>query len=398
MGNDAAIGFWSYTHEDNTLDEGSIIQLSRLLMEEYNLLSGETLDLFVDRNDLAWGQEWRKRIDTSIAETTFFIPIITPRYFKRPECRRELLEFAAKAELLGADELLMPILYIEVPDLSSENPDEAIALVARMQYADWRQNRWLEVQSREYRRGVNALAQRLLSITRKVTEQQLKRELDSDPEDDGADGINDVVERIEALLSDWLDAVIGEKSVGAQVTAIWEHYLLQESKLKGRNAPAQAILSARIRMAREMLPLARRGQQDGQLYLSRSIELDPLISALIRLVAEHPESFPLAVPVREAIDEAMEAIRLQDQYVTMRSKGEDFESVQDVLRRMNHLGRIFQQCNTAFMAKQRNAKEGNEIIRRWNAELVDHRSSNSTDKEQAEGESSKDPANEKDKK
>jgi len=92
MSIEATAGFWSYAHEDDMLDGGNILKLSRLIMEEYNLLSGEPLSLFVDRNDIAWGEEWRERINSSLAETTFFIPIITPRYFTRPECRRELLE------------------------------------------------------------------------------------------------------------------------------------------------------------------------------------------------------------------------------------------------------------------------------------------------------------------
>jgi hypothetical protein len=163
--NEAAVGFWSYAHEDDLLDGGNILQLSRLIMEEYNLLSGEPLNLFVDSNDIAWGQQWRERIDSSLAETTFFIPIITPRYFTRPECRRELLEFAAKAKMLGVEELLLPILYIEMRDLSAENPDEAIALVARTQYVGWHTNRLLDAGSQEYRIAVNALAQRLLDMS-----------------------------------------------------------------------------------------------------------------------------------------------------------------------------------------------------------------------------------------
>jgi hypothetical protein len=174
MNDEAAVGFWSYAREDDALDGGSILRLSRLLMEEYNLLSGEPLNLSVDRNDIAWGEEWRQRIDSSIAGTTFFIPVVTPRYFTRPECRRELLEFAAKAKMLDAEELLLPILYIETRGLSTDSPDEAVALVARTQHVDWHTNRLLEPQSREYRVAVNALARRLLDIAKKVAEAQFK--------------------------------------------------------------------------------------------------------------------------------------------------------------------------------------------------------------------------------
>jgi hypothetical protein len=368
MVNDAAIGFWSYAHEDDILDGGNILQLARLIMEEYNLLSGEPLNLFVDHNDIAWGQQWRERIDSSLAETTFFIPIITPRYFTRPECRREMLEFAAKAKMLGVEELLLPILYIGISGLSLENPDEAIALVARTQYVDWHTNRLLDSRSREYRVAVNALAQRLLEIARRVSENQLKRELNSEVEIFDADGVTDIVTKIEALLPDWLEAVMTEKGIRAQALALDRHYHEQVQKLRKRRAQPSALFSAQIRYAREILPMAERGVKDSQIYLSRSMKLDPLISALARLVAEHPDSFPLAVPVKEGIDEAMEEIRRMDSGEVSTGPG----SVEDYFQKSSHLGRVFQQCNKLLNVRTRNITEGNDIVRRWEAELVDH--------------------------
>jgi hypothetical protein len=74
MSSETAYGFWSYAHEDNELDGGNILVLAHLIKEEYNLLSGEPLELFIDRDGIAWGEEWRKRIDSSLVQTTFFIP------------------------------------------------------------------------------------------------------------------------------------------------------------------------------------------------------------------------------------------------------------------------------------------------------------------------------------
>jgi hypothetical protein len=368
MDNEAATGFWSYAHEDDKLDGGNILQLSRLIMEEYNLLSGEPLKLFVDHNDVTWGQQWRERIDSSLTETTFFIPIITPRYFRRAECRREMLEFAAKAKMLGVEELLLPILYIEVSDLSLDNPDEAIALVARTQYVDWHTNRLLDPRSREYRTAVNALAQHLLDIARRVSEIQLKRELNVEMESFDTDGISDIVTQIEVLIPDWLEAVMTEKAVRAQALALREHYYGQVHKLRKRGASPSALLSAQIRYAREILPLAERALKDSQVYMARSMELDPLVSALARLVAENPDSFPLAVPVKEAIDEAMEEIRKYDSG----EGGPGPDSVEHDFRKATHLGRMFQQCNKLLQARSRNIREGNDIVRRWETELINH--------------------------
>jgi hypothetical protein len=327
-------------------------------------LSGEPLELFVDCDSIAWGQEWQKRINSSLIQTTFFIPIISSRYFKRPECRRELLEFSAKVTSLGAAELLLPIIYIETQDLSVESQDEAVALVARTQYEDWHNIRLLEPNSREYRTAVNKLASRLLEIAGSVAESQLKRELNSSPSDDGVDGITDIVEQIKTLLPDWLNAVLDEKTNLAQAEATWEEYRGQYRRAQKRKAPPSALLATRIRMAKEMLPLLERGLKDARVYLARSIELDPLISALTRILAEHREAMPLIFPIREAIGEAMVEIRKQDAKIVSETP-----FLSDYFSELVHLGRIFQQGRSVALEHLRYINEGNDIVRRWDSEL-----------------------------
>ena len=153
MLDEQVVCFWSYASDDDRLDDGNILTLASLVQEEYALITGESLTVFVDRKAIAWGEKWRERVDSSFAQTTFLIPIITPRYFSRPECRRELLAFAGKTVTLGLEKQLLPILYVDVPSLAPENPDEAVALVALAQYVDWRSFRLMEPESREYSKG-----------------------------------------------------------------------------------------------------------------------------------------------------------------------------------------------------------------------------------------------------
>lgn len=365
MPNDGAAGFWSYAHDDNKLDGGAILQLARLIKEEYNLLSGGPLDLFIDRDGIAWGEEWQERIDHSLAQTTFFIPIITPRYFTRPECRRELLEFTAKAKSLGVEELLLPILYIETDGLSPESEDEVVALIAKTQYVDWHAVRLVEPESREYRAAVNALARRMLDISKKVAEVQLNREISADPEEDVTDGISDLVESIMRTLPEWLDIVMREKIVDAQIQAVWKQTEKQLWKLQSSKAPASAILATRTRWATEFLPLAERAQKDAEMYLSMSMQLDPLVSALARLVAEHPETFPLVIPVRESIDEAMEEI----ERTRANEKDPSVVLVVNLFAELKHLGRIFQKGYAVMSKKEQFTDAGNGIVTRWDTEL-----------------------------
>ena len=360
-----AYGFWSYAHEDNDLDGGNILELSRLLKEEYNLLSGEPLDLFIDRDGIAWGEEWRKRIGSSLVQTTFFIPIITPRYFKRPECRRELLEFAAKARGLGVEDLILPILYVETPGISLDNSDQAVALIARTQYVDWRNSRFMDTESREYRSKVHALASRLLEIAERVADNQLSRELNADSGVGTSEGIADLMEKMNALLPEWLDAVIGAKFGDRQFKATNEEFAARLNKLERAHSPASAILATQMRYGRELLPLIERYQERARIYIARSTELDPLISTLARLVLEHPEDWSLATPAREAIDEAMASIAENE--TDFNVKGHSL--LRDDLEEMKHLGRIFQKCSAIVKDSERLVAEGNSIVKRWDSEL-----------------------------
>jgi hypothetical protein len=274
------------------------------------------------------------------------------------------LEFVAKAKGLGVEELMLPILYVETPGLSPESSDQAMALVARTQYVDWRNARLMNTESREYRSEVNTLASRLLEIADRVAGIQLSRELDAYPEKCENEGIADIVEKVNALLPEWPDTVIGDKFSTRQFDATVAEYNSRDSKLRKANSPASAILATQMRFGREMLPLAERFQKDARVYLARGIELDPLVSALARLVSEHPESWPLVVPVREAIDEAMISIRSSD-----KEDAQGIPLMATWLDQMRHVSRIFQKCSAIMRDAERLVDEGNSIVRRWDSEL-----------------------------
>ena len=107
-----AFGFWSYVQEDDNGDGGRILDLVGDLRAQYKMRTAEGLELFVDRESIRWGEEWEKLIGDAIAGTTFFIPIITPSYFRSNPCRQELLKFVREADRLGLQQLLMPVYWV----------------------------------------------------------------------------------------------------------------------------------------------------------------------------------------------------------------------------------------------------------------------------------------------
>jgi len=79
--------------------------------------------------------------------------------------RAELLR-PGPPEAVGVRELVLPILYLDVPALRDEAPDdEAILLIKPFQYVDWRQLRFEAPESPKYRRAVASMVERLAAAS-----------------------------------------------------------------------------------------------------------------------------------------------------------------------------------------------------------------------------------------
>ena len=98
-------GFWSYVHNDDEAEGGRVSRLARDVAAQFELLTGEQLKLFLDKDGIEWGENWRQTIDSNLSTVAFFIALITPRYFRSSECRRELQYFARKAIDIGIKDL-----------------------------------------------------------------------------------------------------------------------------------------------------------------------------------------------------------------------------------------------------------------------------------------------------
>jgi hypothetical protein len=288
-----AAGFWSYTREDDVGDNGRVARLADQLKAEYGLITGDELELFVDRTSLDWGDQWRTRIDEALATTTFFIPVITPRYFRRPECRKELLTFAGHAQSLGVEELLLPLLYVEVPDLDEDSEDEAIALVAGTQYEDWRNLRLVDENSADYRQGVNRLATRLANISEEVADRpdplppQGRSTADGDA--DEGPGFLELLAEGEKALPRWERTITAFPDVLEEVATVTEGATDQMSESDARGGGFAARIAITRRLARELDAPAKRIAELGRSYASDLVAIDPAILTLLRWAEEDPD-------------------------------------------------------------------------------------------------------------
>lgn len=137
-------GFLSYVHFDDKHENGKISELRDRLSAEVRAQTGEEFPIFQDRNDIHWGENWQQRIEKSLNTSTFFIPILTPSFFKSPACRKEAAQFLQREKSVKKDNLIFPIYYIELPEINSDsrNNDRLLKSILSHQYMDWRELRF----------------------------------------------------------------------------------------------------------------------------------------------------------------------------------------------------------------------------------------------------------------
>ncbi|WP_417916038.1 right-handed parallel beta-helix repeat-containing protein [Candidatus Electronema sp. JC] len=160
-----ALAFMSYVNEDDRHDNGWMTQFRERLSGEVRMHTGEPFDIFQDRKDIAWGQQWQDRINQSLDAVTFLIPILTPAFFKSAACRDELERFLKREETLGRSDLILPVYYVNCPvlqDKAKREQDELAKTIAARQYADWRDLRFEDFTSPQLRKALAKMAQQIM--------------------------------------------------------------------------------------------------------------------------------------------------------------------------------------------------------------------------------------------
>jgi hypothetical protein len=154
------VGFFSYSRDDDESFQGTLSALRVAIQRELGAQLGRNsrnFRLWQDHAAIAPGTLWKSEIINAVAEAAFFIPTITPRVVNSEYCQFEFESFLAREKSLGRSDLVFPLLYISVPGLddpAKRASDPILSIVAARQYVDWRQYRYLDVQSPTVRQAI----------------------------------------------------------------------------------------------------------------------------------------------------------------------------------------------------------------------------------------------------
>jgi len=159
------VGFWSYARQDDNHSDGQLSELRAIVGKAINLRRGEEVRLFQDTEAIPIGADWEATIESTIAQTTFFIPLVTPRFLKSEHCRDEFKAFRRRMAAMGRHDLIFPVHYVDVDRIAPTETafgDELLAL-RRQQWLDFRPLQYEDIKSPKVRRWADTLAASVLS-------------------------------------------------------------------------------------------------------------------------------------------------------------------------------------------------------------------------------------------
>lgn len=164
--------FLSYTRFDD--EEGEISAFRERLSRTVRQVSGEPFAIFQDVDDdagIALGERWKDKLDEMLDQTRFFIPILTPSFFRSEPCRQELRTFLDLEQKVGRRDLVLPIYWITCPVLEEvylKAKDELAQIIDDRQRWDWRELIFEDLTSAACRNAMHSLATQIARARRLI--------------------------------------------------------------------------------------------------------------------------------------------------------------------------------------------------------------------------------------
>lgn len=166
------IGFWSRARPDDDLWGGKLSKVRAALISEVQLQHGrDRVDLLPAEGGFAHGASWERGIFDSLANSSFFVPIITPNFIQSEWCCREVDLFLQRERQLSEDYpglaghgLIFPIQLSDIAGVEAADPD----ILAKLQERQWFDFRPLRRLGLEDARVRDALAELAADISNRL--------------------------------------------------------------------------------------------------------------------------------------------------------------------------------------------------------------------------------------
>lgn len=169
--------FLSYAREDDAAFSFAD-PLKSTLKQLISGLSGRTTEVFLDRDDIPLGENWKEKIENGVRNSLVLIAVYTGNYPRREPCREEFFLFLEQSREYDVQNLLIPVVWLGFESLLPEGEDEISDYVRTHQAADFKEA-WVEgTSSAPFKKNVLKIAERVLQVTAQVEETLAAKEHD----------------------------------------------------------------------------------------------------------------------------------------------------------------------------------------------------------------------------
>ena len=287
-----ATGFWSYVHEDNENEDGRILELADRLKRRYKTLSGRNLRLFTDR-EIEWGAKWKEVIYDALTTSTFLIAIVTPSFLQSRACRDELLQFAENARRRDVPELLLSIVWVDIPDLDTDDSDKVKVAVRDSQFKSFYELSLEDPKGPEVRKFVDELARRLLQIEELVQDrpdiepsEESKignpaddSDSDASPFDSDEPGYLDADAELGEITDEWLETVQEFQAIMTEIGEITSKYGARMTQANKKGTSAKVVVARQYATA--VTPAAERYHEKSLSYLENTMRVNKQVIVIL---------------------------------------------------------------------------------------------------------------------
>jgi hypothetical protein len=182
------IGFWSYSRQDDELSKGRLSNLRGLLMSEIQQQYGrDRVQLFQDVSAIPHGAAWEREISSSLDNSTFFIPIITPNFIQSEWCCTEVRIFLKREQKLFSDypdlrrrSRIFPLQLIDITGIDAHD-QLVLSALEQLQWFDFRRMRHRNLDDETVQHALSEFAASIrdllqLKVHRPLTADERKRQ------------------------------------------------------------------------------------------------------------------------------------------------------------------------------------------------------------------------------
>lgn len=148
--------------------------MCRQLSEEVQAYTGTSFPIFDDNEDIGWGEHVEQSIANAIAGVMFFIPILTPSFFKTQSCCDKLQRFWQREQQLQRNDLILPIYYMTcdvLKDPKEKTKDKLAQIFENRKFVDWRNLRFKSLSDPLAREELARMAEQIQEALKRISVQ-----------------------------------------------------------------------------------------------------------------------------------------------------------------------------------------------------------------------------------